>query len=155
MTPLAKMYQQLSGWPAGRWIFSKAVCLKAPYFSTIKPFIEVMEPGRAVVSMKQRRSVQNHIKTVHAIAVCNLCEVAMGMAAEATIPKGLRWLPKGIQVDYRLKAEGELTAICEIDAADFVVGEVNLPVEVKNKQGEVVVVATIPLHITEIPSSKA
>jgi hypothetical protein len=32
--------------------------------------------------MKQRWSVQNHIKTVHAIAVCNLVEMAMGLVVE-------------------------------------------------------------------------
>lgn len=155
MTPLAKLYKRLSVLPAGRWLFSKAVCIKVPYFSTIKPQILVMESGKCVVTMNQRRSVQNHIKTVHAIAVCNLCEIAMGMAAEATIPDGLRWLPKGIHVDYLLKAEGQLTATCEIAPSEFVVGEINLPVEVHNERGELIVKANIPLHITEIPKKKA
>jgi hypothetical protein len=45
--------------------------------------------------MTQRWSVQNHIKTVHAIAVCNLVEMSMGLVAEASIPAHLRWLPMG------------------------------------------------------------
>lgn len=49
----------------------------------------------ASVTMKQRWGVQNHIKTVHAIAVCNLVEMAMGLVAEASIPDHLRWLPMG------------------------------------------------------------
>lgn len=48
--------------------------------------------------MPQRWSVQNHIKTVHAIAVCNLIEMTMGLIAEATIPSHLRWLPMGMDV---------------------------------------------------------
>lgn len=38
--------------------------------------------GVSEVSMKHRWSVQNHIKTVHAIAVCNLVEMAMGLIVE-------------------------------------------------------------------------
>lgn len=41
-----------------------------------------MDLGIAEVSLKQRWSVQNHIKTVHAIAVCNLVEMAMGLVIE-------------------------------------------------------------------------
>ncbi|RYG63545.1 DUF4442 domain-containing protein [archaeon] len=49
----------------------------------------------ASVTMNQRWGVQNHIKTVHAIAVCNLVEMAMGLVAESSIPDHLRWLPMG------------------------------------------------------------
>ena len=63
--------------------------------------------------------MQNHIKTVHAIAVCNLVEMAMGLTAEATIPPHLRWLPKGMDVKYLKKATGKLTATCDIDKDKF------------------------------------
>ena len=94
----------------------------------------------ASVSMKQRWSVQNHIKTVHAIAVCNLVEMTMGLTAEASIPAHLRWLPMGMDVRYLKKAAGSLTATCAIDPATFFIlgkypGEVQMPVEVKNADG--------------------
>lgn len=148
MNPL-KLYNKLSPRPGGKWLFSRLVCLKAPYFGSIWPSVVEMRPGCAVVELKQRWRIQNHIGTVHAIAVCNLCEMAMGMAAEATIPTNLRWLPKGIRVDYLRKSSGHLSARCEIRPEDFVPGEVDLPVEVTNAQGELVVKAIIPLHITE------
>jgi hypothetical protein len=65
--------------------------------------------------MKQRWSVQNHIKTVHAIAVCNLVEMNMGLVAEATIPDNLRWIPKGMDVQYLKKATGKLIATTDVD----------------------------------------
>lgn len=149
MNSTLKLYEKLSGLPAGRWVFSRLVSLKAPYFGSIRPHVLEMRPGCAVVKLKQRWRIQNHIGTVHAIAVCNLCEIAMGMAAEATIPSGLRWLPKGIKAEYLKKSAGELTARCEIAPEDFVVGEIDLPVEVTDAKGELVVRAIIPLHITE------
>ena len=69
--------------------------------------------------MNQRWSVQNHIKTVHAIAVCNLVEMSMGLIAEASIPKHLRWLPMGMDVTYTKKALGRLTAESSIDPEAF------------------------------------
>lgn len=34
-------------------------------------------PGFARVSMQKRRAVTNHVRTVHAIAMCNLTQLAM------------------------------------------------------------------------------
>ena len=98
--------------------------------------------------MNQRWYVQNHIKTVHAIAVCNLVEMTMGIIAEATIPKDLRWLPMGMNVDYLKKATGKLTATSQIDPETFFKlekypGEVKVPVEVKNAEGVLVTKADV------------
>jgi hypothetical protein len=98
--------------------------------------------------LKQRWAVQNHIKTVNAIAVCNLVEMAMGLVAEATIPKHLRWLPMGMNIDYVKKATGKLTATSDIDPETFFnlpkyPGEVYVPVQVKNSEGVVVTRASV------------
>ena len=99
-------------------VFSVLFCLKAPYFRSISPLVEKLEEGRADVSMRQSWKVQNHIKTVHAIAVCNLVEMTMGCVAESTIPGNLRWLPRGMDVNYVAKATGKLTdALCMLPFA--------------------------------------
>ncbi len=91
-------WNRLSALPGGKWVFSKFVANKAPYFTTISPMIEELRNGHAKVTIRKRRAVQNHIGTVHAIALCNLMEICMGVCAEASIPKNLRWLPKGTHV---------------------------------------------------------
>jgi hypothetical protein len=64
--------------------------------------------------------VHNHIGTFHAIAACNLAEIAMGMLAEATVPASHRWLPKGMTVEYVAKAETGLRAVAELpEIPDF------------------------------------
>lgn len=100
--------------------------------------------------MKQRWYVQNHIKTVHAIAVCNLVELAMGLVAEGTIPAHLRWLPMGMDVNYKKKATGKLTATSTIDSESFFTlekypGMVKVPVVVKNEEGVEVTTAEVKL----------
>jgi acyl-coenzyme A thioesterase PaaI-like protein len=108
---LLSLYQRITRWPAGHWLFSRAVCLRAPYFSTISPRFVALEPGRCEVRIKDRRRVHNHIGTVHAIALCNLAELSAGVMTEATIPAGMRWIPKGMTVEYLAKAVGTMHAV--------------------------------------------
>ena len=108
-------WQRLSGYPGGKWLFSRIVCVKAPYFSSIRPTFAELRPGYSAVQMKKRRKVQNHIGTVHAIAMCNLAEIAAGTMTEVTVPASHRWIPKGMTVEYLAKAESDLLAIATID----------------------------------------
>lgn len=147
------IYQKVSKWPFGHWIFSRAVCRFAPYFSSIKPFILEMRPGYCRVRMKERPSVHNHIGTIHAIAVCNLCEIAMGMTAEASVVPPLRWIPRGMTVEYLKKTKGILTAECIISPEEISPGNMDFPIEVKDEAGDVVMTAGINVYISEKPKS--
>jgi uncharacterized protein (TIGR00369 family) len=125
------------------------VCWKAPYFATIKPRFETLGPGRAVVSMKKRRSVQNHIGTVHAIACCNLAEIAAGTMLEASLPKTMRWLPRGMNVQYLKKAESDLTATATaMDYAEGPARDVVVAVDIKDATGQIVVHADIAMYVS-------
>lgn len=110
-TPLLALYGKISRWPCGHWLFSKAVCFKAPYFGTIAPIITRLENGRCEAVIKDRRAVHNHIGTVHAIALCNLAELCAGVMTDASLPKAMRWIPKGMTVAYLKRAKGRMHAI--------------------------------------------
>ncbi len=87
-TSLLSLYHRLQRWPAGSWLFSRAVCFKAPYFASIAPRITRLEHGRCEGTLADRRSVRNHIGTVHAIAMCNLAELTAGtgVTVNAVLP---------------------------------------------------------------------
>jgi acyl-coenzyme A thioesterase PaaI-like protein len=93
------------------------VCLKAPYFATIAPRFVALEPGRCEVRIRDRRRVHNHIGTVHAIALCNLAELSAGVMTDATIPADMRWIPKGMTVEYLKKAVGTMRGVATPSAA--------------------------------------
>lgn len=114
-SPLMSAWQRLSGLPGGKWAFSRLVCFKAPYFASINPKIEALHPGYCEVHMAKRRAVQNHMGTVHAIAMCNMAELAGGSLTDASIPATHRWIPKGMTVEYLAKAETDLRALAEFD----------------------------------------
>ena len=109
--PVLARYRRMVRWPAGRWLFSRAICLKAPYFSTISPRFVALEVGRCEVRIPDRRRVHNHIGTVHAIALCNLAELSAGVMAEVTVPASMRWIPRGMTVEYPAKARGTMHAL--------------------------------------------
>jgi len=150
MSAVINMYQKLSKLPFGKRIFSRLLNAKAPYFKSIKGQILELESGYGKAFLRKRRSVQNHIGTVHAIAMCNLCELVGGLTIEATIPKHKRWIPKGMQVEYLKKAETNLTATTEIKDIDWnTINIVAVKVDVKNDQEIVVMQASIDMYISD------
>lgn len=143
-------YQRLSRWPAGRWLFARIVCFSAPYFATIKPRFLELRPGLCQVSLRKRRAVQNHIGTVHAIAMANLCELAAGMLMEVTIPTTMRWIPRGMTIEYLRKAETGVTATARLDKSEWPPAEdVAVPVSVNDAKGAEVVRAVIAMYVSE------
>lgn len=134
----------------GKRAFSLGFSQKAPYFATIHPrFVEV-RPNHAELVIPKRRGVQNHIGTVHAIALCNGLEAAMGALAEVTIPKGKRWIPKGMEVSYTAKASSDITCIAETTQEQWDEADGDLPVTVYGVRddGTRVIEGTIHLWVT-------
>jgi acyl-coenzyme A thioesterase PaaI-like protein len=145
------MYRRISRWPAGRWLFSRAVCFRAPYFATIAPRFVALEPGRCEVEIRDRRRVHNHIGTVHAIALCNLAELSAGVMTDASLPSTMRWIPKGMSVEYLKKARGTMHAIATPDIAivDSSAGyELPVTVSVRDPQGDEVFRARIVMWLS-------
>ena len=112
-------WKRLSGRPGGTRLFSAAAMLRVPYFASIVPHVVRMEPGLAGVTVPKWFFVYNHLHTVHAIASCNVAEIAMGMLMEATVPRSHRWIPKAMTVQYLEKATTSLRALAQLEPPDF------------------------------------
>jgi len=150
-TSLLSLYRKVTRWPAGHWLFSRAVCFKAPYFGTIAPRIVSLEPNRCEVRIADRRRVHNHIGTVHAIALCNLAELAAGVMTDATLPPSMRWIPKGMTVEYLKKATGTMHGVAtpDVPLVESASGyELPVTVVVKNDAGEAVFRASIGMWVS-------
>jgi acyl-coenzyme A thioesterase PaaI-like protein len=151
-TTTYRMWQRLGARPGGSRLFSAAAMVRVPYFASVLPHVERMEPGLAQVSVPKWFFIYNHLHTVHAIASCNAAEMAMGMLMEATVPTSHRWIPKAMNVQYLQKATTSLTATARIDPPDFarlVCGvELVVPVSVTDRHGVEVVHADITTWVT-------
>ena len=148
-SPMLKMWNYLGSSSFGRWLVSKIVCFNAPYFRTIKPVFSVVTPGRVELRFRKRRAVQNHIKTVHAIAMCNAAELAGGVCLDISLHGDFRWIPVGMEVRYLKMAKTDLTAICTIDSYDWEEPQdVVMPVGVFDTSGDEVFHADISMRIS-------
>jgi len=158
MANVADLYRKTTSLPlvgplVGDRLFSLAFAQKAPYFWSIRPRFTVVEPNHAELVIPKRRAVQNHIGTVHAIALCNGLEAAMGALAESTIPANKRWIPRGMDISYTAKATSDITCIAETDPAQWTGDDPDLPVRVRGvrEDGTVVIEGVIKLWVTEKP----
>lgn len=155
MSQVLTMWNKTSALPQGKRVFSLLFSQKAPYFATIHPRFVDIRPNRAELVIPKRRRVHNHLGTVHAIALCNGLEAAMGALAEATIPADKRWIPKGMEVSYTAKATSDITCVAETDAEQWTSdalpesgGEVPVRVRGIREDGEVVIEGVIRLWVT-------
>ncbi|MGN6252244.1 MAG: hotdog fold domain-containing protein [Marmoricola sp.] len=142
----------------GARLFDVAFAQMAPYFWTIRPRFTVVEPHHAELVIRKRRAVHNHLGTVHAIALCNGLEAAMGLLAEATVPDDRRWIPKGMEVAYTAKATSDITCIAETDPEQWTPDALpdsgaDLSVRVRGVRtdGTVVIEGVIRLWVTAKP----
>lgn len=145
------IWQTLARRPGGKWLFSRLVCHKAPYFGTITPRFRELRPGYAEVSVAKTRRVLNHIGTVHAIAMCNMAELAGGTMTEVSIPSTHRWIPKGMAVEYLKKAATDVVAIAtpvDADADLSVARDYDVAVLVQDAAGDAVFKAVITMWVS-------
>jgi len=100
--------------------------------------------------MRKRRKVENHIRSVHALAMGNLCELAAGMVTEVTLPANLRWLPRGMTIEYLRRAESDVTATARLTKSEWTGGPENIavPVSVVDASGTEVVRAVITMYVS-------
>lgn len=148
----AKLFHKMSQYPFGKYFFSKFAARKAPYFTTINPRVQMLTETGCIVTFKKTKKVQNHIGTVHVIAICNACEMAFGFTMEAGLPGHLRWIPKAMSVRYLKKAATDLTATCDFPQIKTLVpGDHIVPVIVTDTNGQVVFEADITVYVTERP----
>ncbi|MDH3831707.1 MAG: DUF4442 domain-containing protein [Gammaproteobacteria bacterium] len=139
---LRKHWQQLQRLPAGKWLFSWLLGRFVPYTGTLGACIEVLEPGHSVVRLSDRRKVRNHLRSVHAMALANLGEMASGLALMNSLPDNARGILAGFNIEYLKKARGELLAECRCEVpASNSESEVSVLCEIRNTDGDIVTVA--------------
>ena len=147
--PTLGVWHKRSASRLGRWLFARMVCRRAPYFATIRPRFVELRAGLCKVGMRRRRSIENHLGAIHALALGNLCELAADMVTEVTTPPGTRWVPRGMTIEYLRKAESEVCATARLDKSEWAASSnVAVPVSVADKNGNEVVRAVITMHVS-------
>ena len=82
---LLRVSNKLSAIPGGHYILSRIIAWKIPYSATIGARIVVLEPGYARLILKDKRSIRNHLNSIHAVALTNLGELTSGLALNTAL----------------------------------------------------------------------
>ncbi|MBN2498463.1 MAG: DUF4442 domain-containing protein [Deltaproteobacteria bacterium] len=79
-----------------------------PFVGTAGVRIEQMDSERVVASLKNRRRVRNHIRSLHAAAMALAAETASGFLVAMNLPEDKLPLMKSLRVDFTRRAAGGL-----------------------------------------------
>lgn len=141
---LLALWRRLSPLPGGRWLFGLAVRLLIPYTGSVRPRVEVLEPGYARISIRQRRRLEQHLGSIHAIALANVAEFASGAAMSVSLPSGYRGIVTRFTMEYLKKARGVVTAEARTTLPDLSAeAEHDFVADVHDEAGDVVARATV------------
>jgi uncharacterized protein (TIGR00369 family) len=96
------------------------------------------------VRLVDRHEVRNHLRSIHAIALVNLAEIAGNVCLAYSMPDDARFIVAGLSIDYLKKARGEVTAECRMPPiATSARTEYAVPVEITDGAGTLVATCTL------------
>ncbi|OXL24216.1 DUF4442 domain-containing protein [Psychrobacter sp. DAB_AL32B] len=124
-------------------ILSKAFGKVVPYVGTTGIYYETVEPNQVVVSLNNTKAVQNHIGSIHAVAITLLAETATGFILGLNLPADRVLLIKSYSVNfYRPIKKGQMAAVASLsdeqrlDILNTPKGEMVIPCVIHDRESD-------------------
>jgi acyl-coenzyme A thioesterase PaaI-like protein len=124
------------------WLTSFMLGNVVPLVGTAGLRFEEISRERVVVSIRNRRKVQNHIKGVHAAGMALLAETATGFCVGMNVPDDKLPLIKSMKVSYLKRAQGDMKAVAQLRPEQIQQiltqdkGDVTVPVIITDESGQ-------------------
>jgi acyl-coenzyme A thioesterase PaaI-like protein len=136
---LVSAWEQISKLPASGKIFNVVLRALVPYTGSLGAEVEELKGGYAKVKLRDRRAVRNHLKSIHAMALSNLCEATSGLAMMSILPENMKAILVSFSIEYSKKARGTLTCECRCTLPP-ILGRTQHTLEAiaKNQSGDIV-----------------
>lgn len=102
--------------------------------------VEKLTDYEAVVTLKNRKKVQNHIGSIHAAAMALVGESATGFLVGMSVPDDRVPVIKTMKIDYVKRCSGDLKAVAKLSVEDVQrilreeKGEVRVPVTITDSK---------------------
>jgi len=139
MNRMSKMIQMIDKIPVGKTFFrSKVLGNVVPFTGNSSLNFEKISSEEVVISLKNIRSVQNHIKQVHACAMALVIETATGFVVGMNVPDDKILLIKEMNLKYVKRSSGKVIATASLTQVQID--------EIKNEpKGDI----TVPVILTD------
>ncbi len=124
------------------FLLTKLFSSKVKFAGTTGIIIKEVTANKTQLTLANKKSVQNHIGGIHAIAAAVLAESATGIVFGMNVPDSKLPLLKNIQVDYQRRMQGGLTAVARISAEQSALinqdakGSILVPVTIEDESGQ-------------------
>lgn len=143
---LSQSVAKLDRVPAGLRTAARSLVLGriVKFVGTAGLTIEELTPARAVVSVRNRPKVQNHIGSVHAAAMALIAETASGFVVGMNVPDAAVPVIKSMHLDFVRRAKGNLRAVAELN-------EEQRQLILSMEKGEVTPLVTVTDEAGEVP----
>jgi len=109
---------------------------KVKFAGTTGVKIEKITNQKTILTLKNKKSVQNHIGGIHAIAAAVLAESATGIVFGMNVPDSRLPLLKSMKINYQRRMQGDLTAIANLTLEQIKTIE-------EQEKGDIIVAVTI------------
>jgi len=143
---VVKAWNKLGHTAFGRKLFNFILARTVPYSGNIKAEVLALGNGEVTIAMKDRRAVRNHLKSIHAIALANLGELASGMAMFSKVSNDTRAIVVDLDIKYLKKARGRLIATGKANPPNIIEESTTSIVQAEIKDEFDDIVATINVH---------
>ncbi|QDU65762.1 DUF4442 domain-containing protein [Engelhardtia mirabilis] len=149
---ILELWRRCAASPDPPAAFTRELFAAVPYSGSTGARVEELSPGQVRVTLEQHREVENHLNSIHAVALTNVGELASGLALITALPEGMRSIVIELSTRYLKKARGTLTAECRapaVEAGEEAELEVEAPI--RDSQGEVVALVTARWKVGPLP----
>lgn len=121
MNKLASVVSRINGLPG--FARSRALTLffnkLVRYAGTSGTVVEKLTADTCIVVINNRKRVQNHIGSVHAVACALIAESATGYLVGMNVPNGRVPVIKTMHIDYTRRAKGNMRAKARLEPAQI------------------------------------
>lgn len=118
------------------FLLTKLFTTKVKFAGTTGVKINKITHQQTLLSLKNKKSVQNHIGGIHAIAAAVLAESATGIVFGMNVPDSKLPLLKSMKVNYQRRMQGDLKAVANLTTEQITMIE-------QQDKGNVIVPVTI------------
>ena len=120
LNKVARIVANLKKSPAfmHNWVLSAAFGFMIPYAGRTKVRIEHLTEEKSIITIKNRRKVQNHIGSIHATAIAIAAESATGYLVAMNVPDTSVPVIKTLKVDYEKRCKGNIRAVATLSETE-------------------------------------